>query len=219
MCGGYTPSTTDRGCLSNWQNSLFDGHQVCQMFLWTVFPVNNFFTYFTMTLCITPRPSFLPKVVSVLHLIEDIVLPFLCPAPKHPKEVSLHCLDIWVIKVYPKATAFIRQIDSMFVFSLGPRKGHPASKATIEQWIRNSILRAYAQKQKLPLVLLRVHSTGSVWVSWASRHQASVAQLCKAATWSSVHTSAKFYQVDVHSLAYAAFSLKVFAAALWTLGF
>lgn len=33
------------------------------------------------------------SVVLVFYINENIVLPYLCPAPKHQKEISLHCLD------------------------------------------------------------------------------------------------------------------------------
>lgn len=59
-----------------------------------------------------PRPSFLLKLVSAFNLSEDIILPSLCPALKHPKEISIHCLDVVrAIRVYLKATAPIRQTD------------------------------------------------------------------------------------------------------------
>lgn len=59
-----------------------------------------------------PRPSFLPKVVSDFNFNEDIVFPSMCPAPKHPKENALHCLDVArAISVYFKATVSIRKMD------------------------------------------------------------------------------------------------------------
>lgn len=47
--------------------------------------------------------------------------------------------------------------------------------------------------------------------SWAFRHQASVTQVCKVATWSSAHTLTKFYKVDVLD---ASFGRKVLQAAV-----
>lgn len=37
------------------------------------------------------KPYLLSNVVSAFHLNEDIVLPSLCPVPKHPKEVYIAC--------------------------------------------------------------------------------------------------------------------------------
>lgn len=48
-----------------------------------------------------PKHSFLSKVVSSFHLKEDIVLSFLCLAPKYDEEITLHCLDVvWAFIVH-----------------------------------------------------------------------------------------------------------------------
>lgn len=50
-------------------------------------------------------PSFLLKVVSSFHIIEDIVLLAFCPSPSHPRERSLHCLDVvTAVRVYLSIT-------------------------------------------------------------------------------------------------------------------
>lgn len=53
-----------------------------------------------------PKPSFIPKVVSAFHLEENIVLPTLCPAPKHPYKIAVQFLDrVRADIVHLKATA------------------------------------------------------------------------------------------------------------------
>lgn len=40
------------------------------------------------------RLYFLSKVALIFYLNENLVFPSLCPTPKHPKEIVLHCLYI-----------------------------------------------------------------------------------------------------------------------------
>ncbi|KAM9329728.1 uncharacterized protein PAF06_005604 [Gastrophryne carolinensis] len=77
-----------------------------------------------------------------------------------------------------------------------------------------SIVGAYSAKGKDPPFRVTAHSTRVVGASWAFQHQASVEQVCKAATWSSVHTFSKFYKVDVRASADAVFGRKVLQAAV-----
>ena len=118
------------------------------------------------------------------------------------------------IKVYLASTASFRKADALFVVSEGPRRGLAASKSTIAKWIRQTIVQAYSIKGRAPPFPVRAHSTRAVSVSWAFRHQASVIQVCKAATWSSVHTFSKFYKLDVEASADASFGRKVLSAAV-----
>ncbi|CAJ0951244.1 unnamed protein product [Ranitomeya imitator] len=134
-------------------------------------------------------PEFLPMVVSAFHINEDIVLPSFCPSPAHPLEKSLHKLDVVrAYRVYLSRTAPFRQSDSLLVVSEGCRKGLQASKSTISRWIRSAISESYCVHEACPPPGVRAHSTRAVGASWAVRHQASALQVCKATTWSSLHT-------------------------------
>ncbi|CAJ0928111.1 unnamed protein product [Ranitomeya imitator] len=147
-------------------------------------------------------PSFLPKVVSSFHLNEDIVLPSLCPAPVHRIEKALHTLDlVRALTRYVSRMASFRRSDALFVLPDGPRKGLAASKATIAKWIRSAIQESYRVRGHTVPAGIKAHSTRSVGASSAIRHQASAAQVCRAATWSSLHTFTKHYHV--HSQASA----------------
>ena len=61
---------------------------------------------------------------------------------------------------------------------------------------------------------VKAHSAKAVGALWAVHHQASMAQFCKAATWSWVHTFTKFYEVDVKGYEDAAFGHIVLQAAV-----
>ncbi|CAJ0938461.1 unnamed protein product [Ranitomeya imitator] len=162
-----------------------------------------------------PPPSFLPKVVSTFHLNEDIVLPSFCPAPTHPLERSLNKLDlVRAVRIYLDRTSSFRKTDSFFVIPDGMRRGQPASKATIARWIRTAILEAYRVKNRVPPPGIKAHSTRAVGASWAVHHRASALQLCKAATWSSIHTFAKFYKVHTYASADASLGRRILQAAV-----
>ncbi|XP_069820999.1 uncharacterized protein [Dendropsophus ebraccatus] len=162
-----------------------------------------------------PVASFQPKVVSPFHLNEDIVLPSFCPAPSHPRERALHKLDVVrALRIYLSRTKSLRHSDSLFVIPEGPRKGSAASKATLARWVRSAIAQAYRSKGKSPPFRIAAHSTRSVGASWAIRHGASALQLCKAATWSSLHTFSRFYRVDTFASADASLGRLVLQAAV-----
>ncbi|CAJ0929883.1 unnamed protein product [Ranitomeya imitator] len=162
-----------------------------------------------------PPPSFLPKVVSTFHLNEDIVLPSFCPAPTHPLERSLNKLDlVRAVRIYLDRTSSFRKTDSFFVIPDGTRRGQPASKATIARWIRMAILEAYRVKNRVPPPGIKAHTTRAVGASWAVHHRASALQLCKAATWSSIHTFAKFYKVHTYASADASLGRRILQAAV-----
>ncbi|KAM4018570.1 uncharacterized protein ACNLHF_007867 [Anomaloglossus baeobatrachus] len=162
-----------------------------------------------------PIPEFLPKVVSSFHLNQDISLPSFCPHPVHRYEKALRLLDlVRALRIYISRTAPIRRADALFVLVAGPRKGLQASKATLARWIKEPILEAY-RSAGLPVPSgLKAHSTRAVGASWALRHQASAQQVCQAATWSSLHTFTKHYQVHTYASADASLGRRVLQAAV-----
>lgn len=162
-----------------------------------------------------PTPDFLQKVVSEFHLNQDLVVPSLCPQPKNPIERRLHHLDVVrALSSYIQATKEIRKTAALFVIPNGPRLGAKASKAALAKWIRSTIIRTYAVKGKPPPIQVRAHSTRSLSTSWAIRHQASAEQICRAATWASLHTFTRFYRLHTHASAEAGFGRKVLQTAV-----
>ncbi|XP_041436799.1 CTP synthase 1-B isoform X1 [Xenopus laevis] len=162
-----------------------------------------------------PTPDFLPKVVSEFHLNQDLVVPSFCPNPKNPAECKLHNLDVVrAIKSYLEATKDVRKTDALFIIPQGPKCGTKAAKATLAKWIRATIIRAYAGKGKPPPLHVKAHSTRSLSTSWAIRHQASAEQVCRAATWASLHTFTRFYRLHTQASAEAVFGRKVLRTVL-----
>ncbi|XP_073431525.1 uncharacterized protein [Dendrobates tinctorius] len=174
-----------------------------------------FLTFFKDKVVLRPPPPFLPKVVSSFHINEDIVLPSFCPAPVHRVEKALHTLDlVRALRRYVSRTAPFRQTDSLFVIPEGRRKGLAASRSTIARWIRLTIQEAYRIRGTPVPPGIRAHSTRAVGASWALRHQASAEQVCKAATWSSLHTFSKHYNVHTQASSDASLGRKILQAAV-----
>ncbi|CAJ0968315.1 unnamed protein product, partial [Ranitomeya imitator] len=137
-----------------------------------------------------------------------------CP-PTHPLERSLKKLDlVTAVRIYLDRTSTFRKTGSLFVIPDGTRRGQLASKVTIARWIRTAILEAYRVKNRVPPPGIKAHSTRAVGASWVVHHRASVLQLCKAATLSSIHMFAKFYKVHTYASADASLGRRILQAAV-----
>lgn len=86
---------------------------------------------------LSPKPSFLPKVISTFNL-EDIVFLPLCPAQKALQKITLRCLCI--VTVYLTVSSSIWKIYFIIV---------NASKSSIAGWLTQLIVRAYALKDEV----------------------------------------------------------------------
>ncbi|CAJ0918968.1 unnamed protein product [Ranitomeya imitator] len=96
----------------------------------------------------------------------------------------------------------------------GRRKGCAASKSTLARWIRATIQEAYRTMGMTVPAGIKAHSTRAVGASWAVWHQASAEQVCKAATWSSLHTFVKHYNVHSQTSADASLGRRILQAAV-----
>lgn len=122
-----------------------------------------------------PSISILPKVVSNFHLHKDIVLPSLLYGSGSLKG-NFHLLS---------RNVGCASLPLSHCWRLKPELPIPPSQ---------TIIHAYGLRNWVPPFPAMEHSTRSVSASW---HQASVSQICEAATWSSVHMFSTFYQLDI----------------------
>lgn len=89
-------------------------------------------------------PSFMPKVNSVFHQPQEVVLPTLCLNPLSSKERVWHSLDVKrALSFYLDRMKEFRKSDAIFILFEGPSRGKKASKGSLSQWLRASILEAY----------------------------------------------------------------------------
>lgn len=81
------------------------------------------------------------------------------PSSKHLKDISLHYLDVNTVRVqvFPKAN--FRKLNSLFVLPEVSHKDLFASHSTIAQWIRQVIVKAYRQKDRVPPLPDKAHSS------------------------------------------------------------
>ncbi|XP_029471517.1 uncharacterized protein LOC115098760 [Rhinatrema bivittatum] len=161
-------------------------------------------------------PSFLPKVVSAFHLNQTVDLPSFSEADRSlPNYRDLRRLDVRrALLGYLEVTNPFRKSDHLFVLWGGPRRGQAASKTTIARWLKEAIGSAYLLHGKSVPVGLKAHSTRSQAASWAECSQVSAEDICKAATWKSLHTFARHYRLDVHAPGSGGFGAGVLRAGL-----
>ncbi|XP_041417032.1 uncharacterized protein LOC121393209 [Xenopus laevis] len=160
-------------------------------------------------------PSYLPKVTSAFHINQEIVLPSFCPKPSSPAERQLHKLDpVRALKFYLKRSSLFRKADALLVLFGSTKMGQPASRATLARWIVSTISESYTRVGQGIPSNLKAHSTRKISASWALQNSASPDMLCKAATWSSLHTFSKFYKLDVLASSEGVFGRKVLQAAV-----
>ncbi|XP_042300634.1 uncharacterized protein LOC121918687, partial [Sceloporus undulatus] len=115
-----------------------------------------------------PDPTFIPKVNSVFHSSQDIILPSFCPRPSEELEKVWHTLDVRrSIRIYLKRTASFRKSETLFV-SFHPRsQGKKVSLSTLSRWIRECISTCYKALDLVPPQGITAHSTRSAATSAA----------------------------------------------------
>lgn len=155
-------------------------------------------------------PAFLPKVVSPFHRNQEVVLPSFCTSPSSAGERAFHTLDVRRALIeYLSRCEEWRKCRSLFVLFGGTQKGSRASKSSIARWIKQAIQLAYEVSGVRAPSDLRAHSTRALSTSWAEFHNASVDQICGAATWSSQNTFFRHYRLDLADTSSLAFGRKV----------
>lgn len=68
--------------------------------------------------CVVLRldPTFVTKINSPFHLLQEVVLPDFYPSPSTPFESQLHTLDVRrVLQIYLQRTAEIHKTESLFI--------------------------------------------------------------------------------------------------------
>ncbi|XP_060546801.1 uncharacterized protein LOC132711537 [Pantherophis guttatus] len=160
-------------------------------------------------------PAFLPKINSRFHRAQELVLPDFCPRPGHRLERSWHLLDVRrALKIYISRTAPLRRTEALFVSFQPASIGARVSSVTIGRWIRATIATAY-QQQHLPVPpRITAHSTRSAATSAAWATQATLEEVCRAATWTSISPFIRHYRVDSFASADAAFGRRVLQEVL-----
>ncbi|XDV54920.1 hypothetical protein PO909_023109 [Leuciscus waleckii] len=147
-----------------------------------------------------PRHGYVPKVVPS-NVARPVVLQAFHPPPHEAAvEERLHRLcPIRALRIYIQRSSSWRKSDQLLVCFGSPKKGLPASKPTISNWIIQAISSAY-QVRNLPSPLaVRAHSTRGMASSRALLSGVPIQEVCDAAGWATPHTFIRFYSLDLPS--------------------
>ncbi len=142
-----------------------------------------------------PRPGYVPKVPTTPFRDQVMNLQAL-PSEEADPALALLC-PVRALRIYVDRTRSVRSSEQLFVCHGGQQKGKAVSKQRLAHWIVEAVALAY-QSQGEPCPLgVRAHSTRSVASSHALVHGPSLADICRAAGWSTPDTFARFYNLRV----------------------
>lgn len=142
--------------------------------------------------------AFMPKVNSLFHRSQEVILPSFCPNLTHPKEREWHMLDVRnAISFYLDRTFPFQRTEVLFMSYMSHARGLKVSPSTISQWVREAIATAYHTRGATPPPEdIVIHHLCSAATSVAFKSFRSLKDVCRAATWSSPHMFIKHYKVD-----------------------
>lgn len=143
-----------------------------------------------------PNPAFISKVVnSIIHLELKAFNPLFFASAEQQRLNTL-CL-VRALHIYTERTKGFRESDQLFVSWAKPRMGKPITKQCLSHWIVEAISLAYSRKGLTPPSCLCAQSTRGMSTSWALFKGVTLQDICEAPSWSSPHTFAKLYKLDV----------------------
>ncbi|XP_060545540.1 uncharacterized protein LOC132711180, partial [Pantherophis guttatus] len=155
-------------------------------------------------------PAFLPKINSSFHRSQEIILPDFCPSPRHRLEDQWHTLDVRrALRRYIARTSLFRKSEALLVSFHPSSLGQKISSRTVACWIKACIALAYSSKDRPVPGNVWAHSTRSAATSAAWSTQASVVDICRAATWTSLTPFVRHYKIDTFASAEASFGRRV----------
>ncbi|KAL0203697.1 hypothetical protein M9458_001715, partial [Cirrhinus mrigala] len=140
-----------------------------------------------------PRPGYVSKVPTTPFRDQVVNLQVLPPEEADPA-LALLC-PVRALRIYVGRTQSFRRSQQL-CFG-GQQKGNAVSKQKLAHWVVDVITLAnQCQGDPCPLGV-QAHSTRSVASSWALAHGASLADVCRAVSWATSNTFARFYNLHV----------------------
>lgn len=128
-------------------------------------------------------------MASEIYLNQEVSWPSFFFSPSNDKEQWLLQLDVRrTLRVCLRRIKDFRSSERLFVLLGGLKRGQMASKSSLARWLRDCIREAYVVKVKRLLGFVKLITLGLIAVSWAERSKASTLEICKVATWASLHT-------------------------------
>ncbi|XP_032081402.1 uncharacterized protein LOC116514077 [Thamnophis elegans] len=155
-------------------------------------------------------PAFIPKINTVFHRAQEMILPDFCPQPRHQREVTWHKLDVRrAVRIYIKRTAPFRKSEALFVSFQPASMGKKVTSSTIGRWLRVSIKMSYETQARPIPSRITAHSTRSAATSAAWATQAPIEEICCAAMWSGPFPFIRNYRLDTFASAEPSFGRRV----------
>ncbi len=145
----------------------------------------------------------MPKSKSTLLRTQTVLLSALSieSSPSRRADAQTSVCSVRALRIYIDFSASFRQSDPLFVCYGGCAKGQAVSKQGLSHWIVDVIMAAYtSQGLECPLHI-RANSTRAIASSGEWSRGMSIQDICLAAGWSSQNTFARFYKLDVQTLA------------------
>jgi hypothetical protein len=135
------------------------------------------------------------------NVAQSTVLQAFHPPPHvSAEEERLHLLcPVRALRVYLERSSSWRRSDQLLVCFGSPRKGLPASKQTISNWIVQAITLAYRVRDLPSPLAIRAHSTRGIASSRALHVGVPIHEICEAAGWASPHTFVRFCSLHLPS--------------------
>ncbi len=148
-----------------------------------------------------PSPGYVPKSLSTPFKTQTVSLSALFSESSTSlnADTQTSLCPVRALRIYIDRSASFRQSDQLFVCYGGCAKGQAISKQRLSHWIVDTA--AYTCRGLECPLHIRAHSTRAIASSWAWSRGMSIRDICVAAGWSSQNTFARFYKLDVQSLA------------------
>ncbi|KAI2649139.1 Leucine--tRNA ligase [Labeo rohita] len=165
-------------------------------------------------LTLKPRKGYVPKVLSTPFKAQVITLSAFRPETSaEPGTPDTLLCPVRAVRTYIERSREFRLLDQLFVCFGGRTKGLPVSKQRLSHWIVDAVALAYSSKGVECPIGVCAHSTRGLASSWAWANGISIQDICTAVGWSSPSTFARFYNLDVSSLASHVLSVRTAQAA------
>ncbi|XP_073780302.1 uncharacterized protein [Danio rerio] len=135
-----------------------------------------------------PRPGYVPKVPT--HVARPAVLQAFNPPPfqsSDQEKLNLLC-PVRALNTYVNRVINWRKSEQLLVCFGPSKRGSPANKQTISNWIVETISFTYQAAGRPAPKFVKAHSTRAVGASKASISGSALSDICLAAGWSTPHT-------------------------------
>ena len=166
------------------------------------------------------NPAFIPKsMMKDEYYDRTIELEAFFPNPDKDSSLERNWHTICPVRAltwYIHKTEPFRIKDQFQMFVSYDKRtlGQPVSRNTIAKWLIQVISNAYLHFEREVPEGIKAHSTRAVATSMATLSGVSIADVCRAATWSSSYIFARHYQLDVVPKDAPLMSTKILKGAL-----